>query len=73
MAADPFTINEARPSRPALPEITLEMLTLDETLDDITRISRYCTAAVPVQRLVHVKLMGPTAPVVGCVARPFAF
>jgi hypothetical protein len=59
--------NEARPARATLPEITLSDLTIDESWDDLTRISRCCTSVVPVQRLVYVKLMGSTAPLVGCV------
>ena len=67
MAFDINNPRETLPTTGGLPEITLSDLTIDDSLDDLARIARCCTSVVPVQRLVYVKLMGPTAMVVGCV------
>ncbi len=40
---------------------TVEDLTLDDSLDDMRRIQRYTRTHIPVQRLVHVKMMASTA------------
>ena len=42
-------------------DLTLEDLTVDETLTPLQRCERYVCSPIPLQRLVHVKLLAETA------------
>jgi len=44
---------------------TVEDLTLDDSLDDMRRIQRYARTQIPIQRLVHVRMMASTAQAFG--------
>jgi hypothetical protein len=60
--ADPSLDAERMPSQAAKKEQpTLEDLFYDESLDDVGRIVRYGRSILPLQRLVHVRMMALTA------------
>ena len=60
---------EAMPAAMPPPQLgpTVDDLTLDDSLDDMERIARYGVSAIPVQRLVHVRLIADTCRAAGCV------
>ena len=43
------------------PTLTLEDLSIDDNLSPLERVQRYVTSPIPLQRLVHVKLLASTA------------
>ena len=49
----------------AVDELTLEDLSIDDTLSQLDRVCRYVESSIPLQRLVHVKMLGSTARVAG--------
>jgi hypothetical protein len=46
---------------PHPPELTLEDLTVSETLTQLQRVERYVTSPIALQRLVHVKMFAQIA------------
>jgi hypothetical protein len=55
---------EAMPAAPAAAP-TLTDLTIDDSLDDAERIARYARSPIPVQRLVHLRMIGDTCRAIG--------
>ena len=47
------------------PTLTLEDLSIDDSLTPLQRVQRYVTSPIPLQRLVHVKLLASTAATAG--------
>ena len=47
--------------------LRFEDLTVDDDLPLLDRIVRYCRSGIALQRLVHVKMLGETAELAGCV------
>jgi len=47
------------------PDLTLEDLAIDEILTPLQRVERYVCSPIPLQRLVHVKLLAETAMTAG--------
>ena len=65
-AADPAEgVDEHMPKPRATP--VLEDLFFDETLSDVERIVRYGKSPLPLQRLVHARMLAQTAAREGCV------
>jgi hypothetical protein len=61
-SADPSLDAERMPPQAVKKEQpTLEDLFYDESLDDVGRIVRYGRSILPLQRLVHVRMMALTA------------
>ena len=47
------------------PTLTLQDLSIDDSLTSLQRVQRYVTSPIPLQRLVHVKLLASTAAAAG--------
>ena len=53
--------------KPAPSQLTYEDLSIDDTLSQLERVRRYVASSIPLQRLVHVKMLASTARMAGCV------
>ena len=69
--SDPMGVERMPPDRTPIP--TQDDLILDDTLSDLERIVKYGTGSVPLQRLVHAKMIGRVSMSEGCVPEKVFF
>ena len=50
---------------PPTPQVTLEDLSIDDSLGQFERVLKYANSHIPLQRLVHVKMLAATAQAAG--------